>query len=85
MSGFGRFSREFWPSVLCTSRTLLSNKQIAGIFDSGKLVSHLGSLLSLDEARAAHEMLAGAPHKRTKVVLAKQKCNVEGCRNPRSS
>jgi NADPH:quinone reductase-like Zn-dependent oxidoreductase len=43
--------------------------KIAGLFDSGKLVTNVGTVLPLDEARIAHEMLAGAPHKRGKIVL----------------
>lgn len=43
--------------------------KIADLFDSGKLVAHVGSVLPLDQARTAHEMLAGAPHERGKIVL----------------
>jgi len=43
--------------------------KIAGLFDSGKLVTDVGSVLPLEEARIAHEMLGGAPHKRGKIVL----------------
>jgi NADPH:quinone reductase-like Zn-dependent oxidoreductase len=42
---------------------------IADLFDSGKLVTQVGTVLPLEEARVAHEMLAGAPHKRGKIVL----------------
>jgi NADPH:quinone reductase-like Zn-dependent oxidoreductase len=42
---------------------------IADLFDHGKLVTQVGSVLPLEEARIAHEMLAGAPHKRGKIVL----------------
>lgn len=38
-------------------------------FDGGSLKTQVGSLLPLDHARAAHEMLAGAPHKPGKIVL----------------
>ena len=38
-------------------------------FESGRLTARVGSVLALDEARAAHEMLAGAPHKKGKIVL----------------
>ena len=37
--------------------------------DRGKLVTNVGTVLSLDNIRTAHEMLAGAPHKRGKIVL----------------
>jgi NADPH:quinone reductase-like Zn-dependent oxidoreductase len=43
--------------------------KIAGLFDSGKLLTQVGTLLPLDQARVAHEMLAGARHKRGKIVL----------------
>ncbi len=43
---------------------------ISQLFDSGKLVTDVGTVLPLEEARLAHEMLAGAPHKRGKIVLS---------------
>jgi len=43
---------------------------ITELFDSGMLVSSVGNVLPLEEARTAHEMLAGAPHKRGKIVLS---------------
>ena len=43
--------------------------KIAELFDKGKLVTDVGTVLPLDEARVAHEMLDGAPHKRGKIVL----------------
>jgi NADPH:quinone reductase-like Zn-dependent oxidoreductase len=43
---------------------------IAELFDSGKLVTEVGTVLPLEEARVAHEMLGGAPHKRGKIVLS---------------
>jgi len=42
---------------------------LARLFDSGKLATQVGTVLPLEEARTAHEMLAGAPHKRGKIVL----------------
>lgn len=44
--------------------------RIAELFDSGKLVTDIGTVLPLTEARVAHEMLGGAPHKRGKIVLS---------------
>src|SRR5262249_6069422 len=44
--------------------------RITELFDSGKLVTGVGTVLSLAEARIAHEMLGGAPHKRGKIVLS---------------
>lgn len=44
-------------------------KRITELFDSGKLVPDVGTVLPLEEARLAHEMLGGAPHPRGKIVL----------------
>ena len=43
--------------------------KIAELFDSGRLVTDVGTVLPLEQARTAHEMLGGAPHKRGKIVL----------------
>lgn len=43
--------------------------KISELFDRGKLVTEVGTVLRLEEARMAHEMLGGAPHKRGKIVL----------------
>jgi NADPH:quinone reductase-like Zn-dependent oxidoreductase len=43
--------------------------RIANLFDHDKLVPRVGTVLPLEEARQAHEMLAGAPHKPGKIVL----------------
>jgi NADPH:quinone reductase-like Zn-dependent oxidoreductase len=45
-------------------------KRIADLFDSGQLATNVGEVLPLAKARLAHEMLAGKPHKRGKIVLA---------------
>ena len=42
---------------------------LAKLFDSRKLTAEVGTVLPLEEARTAHEMLAGAPHKRGKILL----------------
>ena len=42
---------------------------LARLLDSRKLIPEVGTVLPLEEARMAHEMLAGAPHKRGKIVL----------------
>jgi len=42
---------------------------ISKLFDSGELQASVGSVVPLEEVRTAHEMLAGAPHKRGKIVL----------------
>ena len=42
---------------------------ISRLFCSGQLSPQVGTLLSLNDVRTAHEMLAGASHKRGKIVL----------------
>jgi NADPH:quinone reductase-like Zn-dependent oxidoreductase len=44
--------------------------KITELFDSRKLVTDVGSVLPLEAARIAHEMLGGAPHLRGKIVLS---------------
>jgi NADPH:quinone reductase-like Zn-dependent oxidoreductase len=44
--------------------------KITELFDSGKLTTDVGTVLPLEQARVAHEMLGGAPHKRGKIVLS---------------
>jgi len=39
------------------------------MFDGGGLTAAVGTVLPLEEARRAHEMLAGVPHERGKIVL----------------
>ncbi len=43
--------------------------RITAMFDCGKLKTDVGTVLPLSEARKGHEMLAGAPHARGKIVL----------------
>lgn len=42
---------------------------VSKLFDSKQLLSEVGTVLPLEEARLAHDMLAGAPHARGKIVL----------------
>jgi NADPH:quinone reductase-like Zn-dependent oxidoreductase len=44
-------------------------EQIAALIDAGELHGRVGDVLPLADARMAHEMLAGKPHKRGKIVL----------------
>lgn len=44
-------------------------RKLTEMFDSGKIRAKVGSVLALEEARRAHEMLAGAPHERGKIML----------------
>jgi NADPH:quinone reductase-like Zn-dependent oxidoreductase len=59
--------RAFFFIVDVTSEGL---NKMAGLFDSGRLKTNIGEVLPLAEARLAHEMLAGKPHRRGKIVLA---------------
>jgi NADPH:quinone reductase-like Zn-dependent oxidoreductase len=43
--------------------------KISALIDAGVLKTHVGEVLRLDQARTAHEMLAGAPHRPGKIVL----------------
>jgi NADPH:quinone reductase-like Zn-dependent oxidoreductase len=42
---------------------------IAALIERGQLTTCVGDVLPLADARIAHEMLAGRPHKRGKIVL----------------
>ena len=42
---------------------------ISRLLGSGKVIPQVGSVLPLADVRTAHEMLAGAPHQRGKIVL----------------
>jgi NADPH:quinone reductase-like Zn-dependent oxidoreductase len=44
--------------------------KITELFDGGKLVTDVGTVLPLEETRIAHEMLGGAAHNRGKIVLS---------------
>jgi hypothetical protein len=39
------------------------------MFESGKITARVGSVLPLEQARRAHEMLAGAPHDPGKIMF----------------
>jgi NADPH:quinone reductase-like Zn-dependent oxidoreductase len=44
-------------------------EEIAALIEAGELSTHVGDVLPLAEARIAHEMLGGRPHKSGKIVL----------------
>ena len=44
--------------------------RIAELFESATLATNVGTVLPLEDARLAHEMLGGAPHRRGKIVLS---------------
>lgn len=52
--------------VNVTSQVLID---IASMLESGQLRTNVGEVLPLSKIRLAHEMLAGMPHKRGKIVL----------------
>ena len=43
---------------------------LAELLDASHLTARVGDVLPLAAARLAHEMLAGKPHKRGKIVFA---------------
>lgn len=43
--------------------------KISALFNRAELASQVGTVLPLKDIRAAHDMLAGAPHNRGKIVL----------------
>ena len=43
--------------------------RISDLIEARQLVTNVGEVLPLSDARIAHEMLAGRPHKRGKIVL----------------
>jgi len=44
-------------------------EQLAALIEAGELKTNTGEVLPLADARIAHEMLAGKPHRRGKIVL----------------
>ena len=42
---------------------------ITDLCDRGQLTARVGAVLPLEQARTAHEMLGGVPHRRGKIVL----------------
>jgi NADPH:quinone reductase-like Zn-dependent oxidoreductase len=44
-------------------------RTVTDLFETRKITPRVGSVLPLAEARSAHQMLAGAPHKSGKIVL----------------
>ena len=44
-------------------------RTLSSLFEEGSISARIGSILPLAQARVAHEMLGGAPHKPGKIVL----------------
>ena len=61
----GKVQPVFFYAEVTTARLRLLNP----LFERGIISARVGSVLPLTEARSAHEMLAGAPHKPGKIVL----------------
>lgn len=61
----GDFRSVFFLVEVTTERL----NRLSELFDRRKLVPRVGTVLPLEQARAAHEMLAGAPHAAGKIVL----------------
>jgi NADPH:quinone reductase-like Zn-dependent oxidoreductase len=55
----------FFYAEVTTARLIVLTK----LFEEGRLSARVGSVLPLKDARMAHYMLAGAPHKPGKIVL----------------
>jgi NADPH:quinone reductase-like Zn-dependent oxidoreductase len=49
--------------------TMARLSAITGLLDSRKVIPQVGSVPPLADVRTAHEMLAGAPHRRGKIIL----------------
>jgi NADPH:quinone reductase-like Zn-dependent oxidoreductase len=45
-------------------------EKITELCDRGTVTARVGTVLPLAQARTAHEMLGGAPHRRGKMVLS---------------
>lgn len=51
--------------------------RIAALLETGRLTPAVGEVLPLADARLAHEMLAGKPHKRGKIVLSMSEAGIQ--------
>jgi NADPH:quinone reductase-like Zn-dependent oxidoreductase len=62
-----------WPEVSASffyaDVTTARLEKLTALFEEGKITARVGSVLPLSQARHAHEMLAGAPHRPGKIVL----------------
>lgn len=65
LAGEYRVRAVFFIAEVTTARL----NRLSELFDSGKLRPEVGTVLPLEKARLAHEMLAGAPHETGKIVL----------------
>jgi len=68
VSGEGSFNGVkpvFFYAEVTTARL----RRITALFEEGKIHARVGSVVPLEEARKAYEMLAGAPHEPGKIML----------------
>ncbi len=65
VEGIGGVKPVFFYAEVTTARL----RRITEMFEEGKIHARVGSVLPLEEARQALEMLAGAPHERGKIML----------------
>lgn len=60
---------EIQPTFFYAEVTSERLRTITDLFEMSNISARVGSVLPLAEARTAHQMLAGAPHKKGKIVL----------------
>jgi NADPH:quinone reductase-like Zn-dependent oxidoreductase len=65
VSKWPEVSASFFYADVTTDRL----EKLTALFEDGKITARVGSVLPLSQARHAHEMLAGAPHRPGKIVL----------------
>jgi len=68
VSGEGSFNG-VKPVFFYAEVTTAGLRRITALFEEGKIHARVGSVVPLEEARKAYEMLAGAPHKPGKIML----------------
>lgn len=57
------------PEFFYAETTTARLRQLTGMFEAGAIRARVGSVVALQDARRAYEMLAGAPHEPGKIVL----------------
>lgn len=57
------------PVFFYAEVTTVRLRKLNELFESGKITARVGSVVPLEEARRAYEMLDGAPHDRGKIML----------------
>ena len=67
----------FDPLTFYADVTTARLTKLTELFDGRKLVTDVGTVLSLEDARVAHEVLADRQHRRGKLVLSVDSRSVE--------